>query len=66
MIILTRRPKAASGKVSYAAWNPADQTVDLQAIQQADYIINLVVRVVINAGPKSGKEIVDSRVESGR
>ncbi len=68
VIILTRRPKAASGKVSYAAWNPAEQTVDLQAIQQADYIINLAGAGVADKRwtKKRKKEIVDSRVESGQ
>lgn len=68
VIIVTRHPKAASGKVSYAAWNPAEQTVDQQAIQQADYIINLAGAGVADKRwtKKRKKEIVDSRVESGQ
>lgn len=68
VIILTRHPKATSGKVSYAAWNPAEQTVDQQAIQQADYIINLAGAGVADKRwtKKRKKEIVDSRVESGQ
>lgn len=67
VIILTRHPQPAKDSVSYAAWNPAQQTIDSAAIEQADYIINLAGE---NVGEKRWSEkrkqqLVDSRVKSG-
>ncbi|MFT3825226.1 MAG: TIGR01777 family oxidoreductase [Chitinophagaceae bacterium] len=68
VIILTRHPKAAAGKVSYAAWDPAKQTIDARAIQQADYIVNLAGAGVADKrwSKRRKKELVDSRVQSGQ
>lgn len=69
VIILTRRKDAqqASSRVSYAEWDPVKQTIDLGAIQCADYIINLSGAGVAEKRwtEKRKKEIADSRVKSG-
>lgn len=66
VIILSRHPKAPEGAVSYARWDPAAKTIDLEAVRQADYIVNLAGE---NVGEKRWtkkrkQEIVDSRVQS--
>jgi uncharacterized protein (TIGR01777 family) len=68
VIILTRHPRSASGAVSYAAWDPANQTIDIAALQKADYIFNLAGAGVADKrwSKKRKKEIVDSRVQSGQ
>lgn len=67
VIILSRQPKAAQGKVSYAAWDPQQGNIDLTAFQQADYIINLAGAGIADKrwSKKRKAEIVDSRVKSG-
>ncbi|MBO9200741.1 MULTISPECIES: TIGR01777 family oxidoreductase [Niastella] len=68
VIILTRHPRQANGAVSYAAWDPANQTIDINALQKADYIINLAGAGVADKrwSKKRKQEIVDSRVQSGQ
>ncbi len=68
VIILTRHPRQGTGAVSYAAWNPTDQTIDIAALQKADYIINLAGAGVADKrwSKKRKQEIVDSRVQSGQ
>ncbi|OQP47778.1 TIGR01777 family protein [Niastella yeongjuensis] len=68
VIILTRHPRPASGAVSYAAWDPANQSIDIAALQKADFIINLAGAGVADKrwSKKRKKEIVDSRVQSGQ
>jgi uncharacterized protein len=78
VIVLTRNPDEAIAKagntepstqkdhIQYATWNPNTQTIDKNAIQQADYIVNLAGAGV---GDKRWtdtrkKEIIDSRVNS--
>lgn len=66
VIILTRKARPANGAVSYAEWDPAAGTIDLNAVQQADHIIHLAGA---NVGDKRWtkkrkKEILDSRVQS--
>ncbi len=67
VIILTRRPdKRSNGNVTYAHWNVETQTVDKEAIQQADYIVHLAGA---NVGEKRWtaarkQEIIDSRTQS--
>ena len=66
VIILTRKAKPAHGNLSYAEWDPAAGTIDLNAVQQADQIVHLAGA---NVGEKRWtkkrkKEIVDSRVQS--
>lgn len=67
VIILTRRPdKRSNGDVAYAHWNVETQTIDKEAIQQADYIVHLAGA---NVGEKRWtaarkQEIIDSRTKS--
>jgi hypothetical protein len=71
VIILTRHLPQQRGTgtaaVSYAAWDPAAKTIDIEAVQKADYIINLAgAGVADKRWTKARKqEIVDSRVQSG-
>jgi uncharacterized protein (TIGR01777 family) len=69
VIILTRSlPQSGTGTaaVSYAAWDPANKTIDIDAVQKADYIINLAGAGVADKrwSKKRKQEIVDSRVQS--
>ena len=42
VIILSRRPETGSNKaITYAPWDVDAQTIDKEAIQQADYIVHL-------------------------
>src|SRR5689334_7654119 len=70
VIILTRNPagKPASPQISYAFWNPDGGTVDKDAFANADCIIHLAGANVAGGRwtTKRKKEIVDSRVKSGR
>jgi uncharacterized protein (TIGR01777 family) len=68
VIILTRHPRPGTGAISYAAWDPAKQTIDIAALQKADYIINLAGAGVADKrwSKKRKQEIVDSRVQSGQ
>jgi uncharacterized protein len=70
VIILSRNPnneKQSTGKVSYAAWNLAAQTIDEKAIQKADYIIHLAgANVGSRWTEKRKKEILESRTKSGQ
>lgn len=67
VIILSRRPDKRSNKdVTYAHWNVETQTIDKEAIQQADYIVHLAGA---NVGEKRWtaarkQEIGDSRTKS--
>lgn len=70
VIILTRnlpRSGTATANVSYAAWDPSQKTIDIDALQKADYIINLAGAGVADKRwtKKRKQEIVDSRVQSG-
>ncbi len=68
VIILTRDPlsqKDVNG-VYYAAWNVKSQTIDVKAVQQADYIIHLAGAGVMDKRwtREYKKEIVSSRIKS--
>lgn len=69
VIILSRSEKKSSQQnISYAAWDVNGQTIDEEAIKKADYIVHLAGA---NVGEKRWtskrkREIVDSRVESGK
>ncbi|NML20759.1 TIGR01777 family protein [Pseudoflavitalea sp. G-6-1-2] len=67
VIILTRKARPSHGAVSYAEWDPAAGTIDLNAVQQADHIVHLAGANVADKRwtKKRKKEIVDSRVQSG-
>lgn len=68
VIILTRKLPSASTntKVTYALWNIASKTIDLEAIEKADYIIHLAGAGVVEKKWTASykKEIQDSRTES--
>jgi uncharacterized protein len=71
VIILTRNPnkeKQTAGKVSYAAWNLAMQSIDEKAIQKSDYVVHLAGANVAGGRwtEKRKKEIVESRTKSGQ
>lgn len=69
VIILSRGEKRSSQQnISCAVWNVNEQTIDEEAIKKADYIVHLAGA---NVGEKRWtskrkKEIVDSRVDSGK
>lgn len=67
VIILTRHPRAGTPDISYAAWDPAQQSIDIAELQKADYIINLAGAGVADKRwtQQRKAEIVDSRVQSG-
>jgi uncharacterized protein len=67
VIILTRHPRTGTPDISYAAWDPVQKTIDTEALQKADYIINLAgAGVADKRWTKQRKaEIIDSRVQSG-
>ena len=72
VIVLTRKASShelrAGSKLSFAEWNVEKRTIDENAVAKADHIIHLAGA---NLGDKRWtkkrkKEIVDSRVESGK
>lgn len=70
IIVLTRNPayqKDLIG-VNYAAWNIKTQTIDINALQQADYIIHLAgAGVVDQKWTRAYKvEILNSRTQSSK
>jgi uncharacterized protein len=67
VIILTRHPRQGTSNITYAGWDPAHQTIDVTAIQKADYIINTAGAGVADKrwSKKRKLEIVESRVQSG-
>ena len=69
IIILTRKPKIATGKTAklfYAEWNINEQTIDIDAITKSDYIIHLAGASISEKRwtAKRKKEIAESRVMS--
>lgn len=68
-IIILSRGMSGSTNPQYAVahWDPARQEIDVAAIQQADYIINLAGAGVADKrwNKKRKQEIIDSRVQSG-
>ncbi|CAN5780514.1 TIGR01777 family oxidoreductase [soil metagenome] len=68
VIILSRSVKASDNKsVSYAKWDVEKGSVDIAAIQKADYIIHLAGAGVADKRwtKKRKQEIVESRTKSG-
>jgi uncharacterized protein (TIGR01777 family) len=69
VIILSRnRKKSSQEDISYAVWDVNGQVIDEEAIKKADYIVHLAGA---NVGEKRWtskrkKEIIGSRVESGK
>jgi uncharacterized protein len=69
VIILSRSKRAKntqSPAVSYAQWDVAAQTIDVAAVQEADFIVHLAGAGVMDKRWTNAykKEIVDSRVRS--
>jgi hypothetical protein len=69
--ILTRDPSkqtSFSPQLTYRSWDPYRQTIDEQAIREADHVIHLAGANVAEKRwtVNRKKEIVDSRVRSGR
>lgn len=68
VIVLTRSERSSTAQVSYAKWDVAKQQIDMQAIAEADHIIHLAGEGIADKrwSEKRKKEIVDSRVNSGK
>ncbi len=70
VIILSRNPagKKPEKNISYASWDVKKQQMDIEALQQADYIIHLAGAGVVEKKWTDDykKEIVNSRTESSR
>jgi uncharacterized protein (TIGR01777 family) len=70
VIILTRKLPAVTsqGALSYALWDVANQTIDVQAIREADYIIHLAGAPVVEKKWTAAykQEIIDSRTKSSQ
>jgi uncharacterized protein (TIGR01777 family) len=67
IIIMSREKKDSQQEhVSYAVWNVEKQTIDVDAISKADYIIHLAGAAVVEKrwSDKRKQEIVDSRTQS--
>ena len=70
VIVLTRDASRykSTARLLYAEWNIKDETINTKAIGKADYIIHLAGANVAEKrwSKKRRKEIVDSRVQSGK
>jgi uncharacterized protein (TIGR01777 family) len=69
VIILSRRlPKSDNPSLSYALWNIAQKTIDVKAVQQADFIVHLAGANVADKRWTAArkKEILDSRTLSSQ
>jgi uncharacterized protein len=70
VIVLTRSPekKQNNNSISYAAWDIKKQTIDIQAVQTADFIVHLAGAGVVEKKWTEAykKEIVESRTLSSK
>ena len=72
VIIFTRqsndKPKTKNAKLSYAAWDITNKTLDKNALAKADYVIHLAGANFADKrwNEKVKKEIVSSRVDSAK
>lgn len=69
IIVLTRSAdKSMSDHISYAEWNIKKQTIDIKALQSADYIIHLAGAGVVDKKWTAAykKEILESRTLSSK
>lgn len=67
VVILTRKAKAASGKISYKEWDVKKGIIDTSAITDTDFIVHLAGANVANGRwtEKRKQELIESRVKSG-
>ena len=67
VIVLTRQPQPAKGKIHYKVWDVANGQIDTTAITEADYLVHLAGANVADGRwtEKRKQLIVDSRVKSG-
>ena len=65
--ILSRSPKAQSD-IRYFKWNPMQGEMDTEAIEFADYVVNLAGAGIADRPWTSSRKklIIDSRVDSNR
>lgn len=70
VIVLTRALREAKQEhnIAYALWDVKKQTIDIHALQQADYIMHLAGAGVVDKPwtPDYKQEILDSRTQSSR
>ncbi len=71
VVVLSRKVVATNSiddKLSFAKWDVVKQEIDINALQQADYIIHLAGAGVMDKKWTAAykKEIVDSRVQSSK
>ncbi|MGG9970332.1 TIGR01777 family oxidoreductase [Ferruginibacter sp. SUN002] len=66
VIVLSRKSQPSSGNVTYAQWDIDKKTIDVTAVQKADYIIHLAGAGVVDKKWTTAykKEIQDSRTKS--
>lgn len=65
IIILTRMPRPAAGRISYVAWNGVSDGEWSAALENADLLINLTGKSVnCRYTPKNKQAILDSRVNA--
>ncbi len=70
VIVLTRNPSRISNEsphIRYAGWNPDQQTIDLDTVAKADYLVHLAGEGIADKRwtKKRREEIRSSRVKSG-
>jgi hypothetical protein len=67
IVILTRKAKASSGRITYKEWDVENGTMDPSAIAEADYLVHLAGANVADGRWTEGrkKEILNSRIKSG-
>ncbi len=69
IIVLTRKAgRSPNGNIRYAHWDVKKQTIDIGAIQSADFIVHLAGAGVVDKKwtKKYKEEIVESRTQSSR
>ena len=68
VIILSRNKNSSNNNIQYAQWDIKKQTIDLKALQEADFIIHLAGAGVVDKKWTESykKEILLSRTESSK
>lgn len=64
VVIFSRSPKTAEGGICYASWNPDEQQMDANALQEVEAVIHLAGASVADKRwtPARKQEIINSRV----